>query len=174
VRFLGHNIPRGSPPDSRSMMYLRTMPSVTPPLCCRIRTPLFPSKNDAQFIILCSASNLAEKRRISSRFARPSRAKRLASSQSPRSRVHPLRSSTNCYKLSEVGIYRHAQASMKPPYFQETDVTAVHTCAASQPVCMSDARFYTERPDCTSYKIFHPVACDGVLVPPALHPRSAL
>ena len=54
----------------------------------------------AQFIILYSASTLAEKLCISSLFSSQSYAKRRGSLMPPRSHVHQLRPSTNCDNLS--------------------------------------------------------------------------
>src|SRR5438094_6001019 len=55
----------------------------------------------AQFIAVCSASNLAEARCISSLLQGSSLAKTRAFSRPSRAHGHHLRPSTNCYKLSE-------------------------------------------------------------------------
>src|SRR5438874_2749549 len=56
----------------------------------------------AQFIAVCSASNLAEARCISSLLQGSSLAKTRAFSRPSRAHGHHLRPSTNCEKLSEV------------------------------------------------------------------------
>ena len=55
----------------------------------------------AQFLTLCSASNLAEARRFSSALQGSSPAKTRASSRPSRAHRPYLQPSTNCYKLSE-------------------------------------------------------------------------
>jgi hypothetical protein len=68
----------------------------------------------AQFIILCSASNLAEVRCISSPRQSASPAKTRASSGLSRAHGHHLRPSTNCYKLSVLSKGIARSASPKP------------------------------------------------------------
>src|SRR2546426_2507203 len=60
----------------------------------------------AQFITLCSASNLAGTRRISSPWQGSSPAKTRASSRPSRAHGHHLRPSTHCYKLSDSSSWR--------------------------------------------------------------------
>src|SRR5512145_1571962 len=55
----------------------------------------------AQFIIFCSASNLAEPRCLSSPVQGSSPAQTWTSSRPSRAHGHHLRPSTNCYKLSD-------------------------------------------------------------------------
>ena len=55
----------------------------------------------AQFLPLCSASHLAEARRLSALWQGASLAKTRAFSRPSRAHGHHLRPSTNCYKLSE-------------------------------------------------------------------------
>src|SRR6266480_2882425 len=58
----------------------------------------------AQFLAVCSASNLAEARCISSLLQGSSLAKTRAFSRPSRAHGHHLRPSTNCYKLSETNL----------------------------------------------------------------------
>jgi hypothetical protein len=59
------------------------------------------AKSVAQFIAVCRAYILAEKRRLSSRLQRPSRAKTWTSSRLSRAHGHTLRLMTNSEKLSD-------------------------------------------------------------------------
>ena len=86
----------------------------------------------AQFITLCSAYNLAEARCISCPLLGSSLAKTQTFSRPSRAHGHPLRPSTNCYKLSET--FYHASSEPENRVTICGNISLDHPSGSSQPL----------------------------------------